>query len=374
MARMPVEIVLIGRTYQDVASEAMLLANDLQGEFDYVRLRPEEERQFAMLAYDKIHAPTLMDSMAVLRATLRGYHPFMIALVDAPVDGDNYTNLFGSSRSESGLGVLTSAQVPDVIVPSSRLLAYYLYYFARYSHCFIAPQHKNHDDSRGCIYDRKVAKLDLLKSMRAGAFCDECRRQLVSGDRALSAAQFEALEALFAECGRIVGEDGPASRTRRTRLFIGSSSEGLPVARKLQVSLSDDFSVEIWNQGATFGLGTLTLEALEKAVTQYDFGVFVFTPDDELTMRGEIKSVARDNVLFELGLFIGRLGRTRAFVVSPKERSVSLPSDLAGVSTAPYDASEPNLAAAVEPACEMIRDAVGLANQAMQTNGASHRR
>ena len=36
----------------------------------------------------------------------------------------------------------------------------------------------------------------------------------------------------------------------------------------------------------------------------YDFGIFVFGDDDRLESRGEIRTVARDNVLFEFGLFV----------------------------------------------------------------------
>jgi predicted nucleotide-binding protein len=51
--------------------------------------------------------------------------------------------------------------------------------------------------------------------------------------------------------------------------------------------LQYEFEVEIWNQGTIFGLGTAALEALESAVLVYDFGIFVFTPDDEAHVRGQ---------------------------------------------------------------------------------------
>lgn len=161
---------------------------------------------------------------------------------------------------------------------------------------------------------------------------------------------------------------------RRSRVFIGSSSEGLPVARKLQSSLSEDFFIEIWNQGTVFGLGSHTLEALEDAVGIYDFGVFVFTPDDKLYTRGETKPVARDNVIFELGLFTGKLGRTRAFIVKPKNTAIVIPTDLAGITTATYDPENSNLISALEPACEKIRDAIVAANKRLHTDGQKGRR
>jgi predicted nucleotide-binding protein len=153
---------------------------------------------------------------------------------------------------------------------------------------------------------------------------------------------------------------------RMPRMFIGSSSEGLPVARKLQASLSGQFAVVIWNQGTVFGLGSQTLEALEEAVNEYEFGVFVFTPDDILPSRGEERYVPRDNVIFEFGLFTGKLGRKRAFIVKPSE-GIDLPTNLAAVTAATYDSANTNLAAALEPACEMIRDAVRkLADETIQ--------
>jgi predicted nucleotide-binding protein len=161
----------------------------------------------------------------------------------------------------------------------------------------------------------------------------------------------------------VIVNKSEANIAKKPRVFIGSSTEGLTIARKLQSSLSDDFLVEIWNQGTVFGLGTHTLEALEKAVQTYDFGVFVFTPDDELHTRGETKPVARDNVIFELGLFNGRIGRTRTFIVKPRGTSISIPTDLAGVTIATYDPENRNLASALEPTCDRIRDAVIAANK-----------
>lgn len=149
-----------------------------------------------------------------------------------------------------------------------------------------------------------------------------------------------------------------SNKERRFRAFIGSSSEGLSIANKLQLMLERDLEVEVWNQGTVFGLGDATLEALEQAVLAYDFGIFVFTPDDELHIRGESKPVARDNVVFELGLFIGKLTRRRAFIVHPSKKTISLPSDLAGITTAAYDPDNQSLAASLGPVCQKIRDAV----------------
>ena len=91
---------------------------------------------------------------------------------------------------------------------------------------------------------------------------------------------------------------------------------------------------------------------------EYDFGIFVFTPVDELHTRAEVKPIARDNVLFELGLFIGKLTRRCAFVVHPRKNTIALPSDLHGLTMATFDPDQDNLAVALGPVCEHIREGV----------------
>ncbi len=45
----------------------------------------------------------------------------------------------------------------------------------------------------------------------------------------------------------------------------------------------------------------------------------------------------RDNVLFELGLFIGKLSRDRVFFIIPEKTDLHIPTDLLGVTPGKYD-------------------------------------
>src|SRR5207247_7335392 len=106
-------------------------------------------------------------------------------------------------------------------------------------------------------------------------------------------------------------------QTIRQRLFVGSSTESLDIAYAIQENLKHEFEVSVWSQGI-FDLGTSAWEALVSRLEDFDAAVFVFSPQDELRMRGKDVLSARDNVIFELGLFTGRLGRKRAFIVMPR--------------------------------------------------------
>jgi len=150
-----------------------------------------------------------------------------------------------------------------------------------------------------------------------------------------------------------------ASRSgQKPRAFIGSSTEGKVIARHVQVALDQDAEVTVWDQGV-FGLSQAYLADLVSACGDYDFAVLIATPDDTLLKRGKSGEVPRDNVIFELGLFMGALGPSRTFIICPRDQPVELPSDLAGVSVAKYgDRQDGNLQAAVGAACTQIWTAI----------------
>ncbi|HEX3148137.1 MAG TPA: nucleotide-binding protein [Gemmataceae bacterium] len=144
--------------------------------------------------------------------------------------------------------------------------------------------------------------------------------------------------------------------TPKPAIFIGSSSEGLEVAREIELQLQTVAEPTIWKDGF-FTLGSGTLESLVDALGQFDFAIMVLSPDDLLESRAQSYSSPRDNVLFELGLFMGRLGRRRTFIVSEEAANLKLPSDLAGIARATYRHRQ-NLSAALSPACTPIIKAI----------------
>ena len=117
----------------------------------------------------------------------------------------------------------------------------------------------------------------------------------------------------------------------RPRVFIGSSAEQLDTAYAVQQNLEYDCEPTVWTQGV-FRLSSNTLDDLLRTLEKTDFGIFVFAPDDIAIIRGQQHEATRDNIIFELGLFIGRLGKRRTFFILPREvgSGFRLPSDLVG--------------------------------------------
>lgn len=120
------------------------------------------------------------------------------------------------------------------------------------------------------------------------------------------------------------------------RVFIGASSEAARVSSTLH-SLLRGFGAcdpHVWDQG-TFGLSDSFLESLVKEAEAADFAVLLATQDDAIT--GQDRMVPRDNVMLELGFFIGALSRERTILVADHSAGgIKLPTDMSGITHAPY--------------------------------------
>ncbi len=144
-------------------------------------------------------------------------------------------------------------------------------------------------------------------------------------------------------------------------VFIASSTEGLPVARTVHKLLARRLGglarFQRWDKKGAFALNRAYIESLEHSIRTTDFAVLVLTKDDGLMFRKQAKRAPRDNVVFELGLFTGSLGRERVFYLWPRE--LKLPSDLLGVHAPEFVLSRGvSMSAALGPACAQIADSI----------------
>jgi predicted nucleotide-binding protein len=145
---------------------------------------------------------------------------------------------------------------------------------------------------------------------------------------------------------------------QRIRVFVISSAEALEIARTIQNAFDHDpFAVTVWTDGV-FRASHYAIENLERAIDQSDVAIAVAQPDDMTESRGEFRPSPRDNVIFELGFFMGRLGRHRALLVEPRGEEIKLPSDLAGINTITYRYDPTNLTRALATACNRLREII----------------
>ncbi len=136
-------------------------------------------------------------------------------------------------------------------------------------------------------------------------------------------------------------------------LFVGSSSEAKHLINGLTLNLKNE-NVRVRNWGTSrWPLSRSTLDGLDKKFEEADFATFILSPDDVAIIRGKEEKVARDNVLFELGMSFGYLGRDRTFIIASKEAMHNV-SDLHGITAIRYEDEQDDQDTMSTPAVELL--------------------
>lgn len=106
----------------------------------------------------------------------------------------------------------------------------------------------------------------------------------------------------------------------KMKIFIGSSSETATNGLLLDIeSMLEKADAEPVSWVSSFRPGDVVIERIEKMVKDEHIkaAVFIYSEDDRVVHRKSKQSKPRDNVVFEHGLFVGKLGRKKGlFAIS----------------------------------------------------------
>ncbi|MFY0685347.1 MAG: nucleotide-binding protein [Balneola sp.] len=357
MSTFPIDIINFNEEFRNEIEASIDIANSVQTEFFFSLAPNQIQQKYQLLNFESIVAEEFMPEAEKIRNEHKGFYPYILFITESSVSDDSWSNLFGTTYIDKGLSILTSHSVADVIIPKDKMTAYFVYYLPRMALKFVLKDKYNHYEAseNGCLFDFCEDKMDILNSMRAGAFCDNCKREILKIKMPITEDQFSAIGHLMSKSGEIL-ENG--TNSIKPRIFIGSSREGLDVARKIKNSLEYDAHVDTWADGIFDKPSQSYIEVLERAVEKFDYGIFVFTADDKIYTRGENKNVPRDNVIFEYGMFLGKHTRKKVFFIKPRGEDLKIMTDLLGITCLDYDPTNSNLKSAVGAACDQIREII----------------
>jgi len=143
------------------------------------------------------------------------------------------------------------------------------------------------------------------------------------------------------------------------KVFVASSGEAVRLAQAIEQNLKIA-EVRLWSTPDVLYPGSNLIDELNRILKHSDFGVFIFSGDDEVKIKGQRQQAVRDNVILELGMFMGHLGKERSFIVQPRGINLRLPTDLLGILTLNYDKdrAKEEPASALRSACTQIEDAI----------------
>lgn len=83
-------------------------------------------------------------------------------------------------------------------------------------------------------------------------------------------------------------------------------------------------------------VGKTIIEKLEQHSEKPEFAIILYSPDD---LMDNGKKRARQNVVFEHGYFVGKLGRGKVVCLYKLHESFELPTDISGILYKPYDSN-----------------------------------
>ena len=158
----------------------------------------------------------------------------------------------------------------------------------------------------------------------------------------------------------------------RSSVFISCSSKSLAIAEVISEIISEnstsktgpEIKATTWRRDTrSFELNRSTLDGLFNVCNSHDFAIILLTGDDTIKMENEMedKKIPRDNVIFEMGLFLGRLNKKRVFVVY--EENAKLLSNMHGITTLQFKKpsnmnNKADIKKAVEDNCNIILDKI----------------
>lgn len=363
MSKFPLDIVNFNEDLDYELETAITIANAIQHDFIFHKSDQTITQKFKLIHYDNNDGNEFLNDSFEVKNSLSGYFPYMLFVSGNPLEADGWGNLFAHTHSENGVSIITTNNVPDLIIPREKIEAYFVYYFARTLMKLLFIGKYNHDipSEKGCLFDFMQQKIDILKSMRANAICDHCRREIRKYEKKMSESQFQSIDRLLSKAGQLL-EGEPKTSTNsdnaKSKIFIGSSTEGLSIARKIKTGLKYDAHVDTWADGLFDEPGKAYIEVLEDILVNYEYGIFVFNPDDTIFSRGKKLSIPRDNVIFEYGMFLGKHTRKKAFFIVPRGADIKIMTDVLGITCLDYDPTNTNLQSAVSDACDQIRDLI----------------
>ena len=130
---------------------------------------------------------------------------------------------------------------------------------------------------------------------------------------------------------RRVADLGSVGTQLQVRAFIVHGHD-IAVRDELKQMLEEHFRLTVVVLDEQPSRGRTIIEKFEDEARDVDIVFVLMTPDDVVVDRADVpQRRARQNVLIELGYFLGRLARRRGRVVLLHKQGVEVPSDLHGV-------------------------------------------
>lgn len=159
MANVPIEIFCVGHSNNVPIENAISLLNKKQDVFNYKLLRNKELETYSGEIENRYTTTEIFSLSDQVIPKLKGFHPYIIGVVERRLDGKTFGNLF-SSMQESDSKQLTGKAITSLyeikeILDQIPLDVYLTFELLSFSIRFVIGRSLIHDERRMCVFDRK---------------------------------------------------------------------------------------------------------------------------------------------------------------------------------------------------------------------------
>ena len=280
MAIVPIEIFCVGHGNNVPIKNAISLLNKKQDVFIYKLLQNQEFETYSGEIENRYTTTEIFTLFDRVIPKLKGFHPYIIGIVERQLDGKRFGNLF-SSMQESDNKQLTGKAIASLyeikeILDQIPLDVYLIFELLSFSIRFVIGRGLIHDERRMCVFDRKIDKRDIIDIMKKGEFCPICHERisgLLDNDQMIAInriidiisviSKSENPEKDFDDQMRIIKGNTP-------KIFLSHSSNDKNFVEKLAKDLVK-WDYRVWFDKWEIKIGDNIVQKIDSGISESDY-------------------------------------------------------------------------------------------------------
>jgi len=279
MAIVPIEIICLGNIDISPIKNSITLLNKEQDVFIYSLLKNDECESFFEDSRKNCTTAEIYNLFDNAIPLLKGYHPFIIGVVDCRLTGKELKgNLYGAVQEDDNKQLtgkaITSIWKINAINHSIPVDVYLVFEFLSLAIRFVLGQGLIHDERRICIFDKH--KIDIIEYMKKINICDSCLKRistLLDNDQIIAIKQITSIlgnicrskdsKMAFMKQMKIIESHMP-------KIFLSHSSNDKKFVEQLAEDLSNN-GCRVWFDKWEIKIGDNIIDKINNGISESDY-------------------------------------------------------------------------------------------------------
>jgi hypothetical protein len=283
MAIINIELLNIGNISDENISNSIRLINKHQDAFHFSYL---DNCSVDFKNEKVINSLFIYDYIGKYLQSRKGFHPYIIGLTDLQLNGEKFSNLFGSMQENegklTGYSVMSTFEINRILVDKP-IEIYLVFEMLSFAIRFIYGKGLIHDRIEYCIFDKKINKNDLIAIFENIHFCDSCRNLLYSmvldKDQIISIENILSLinKAYIAENSQAeLQKEIKATQRIYPKVFLSHSSVDKPLVEQIAKIMVRN-NINVWFDKWEIKFGDNIVQRINDGLNETDYFALIIS-------------------------------------------------------------------------------------------------